>query len=142
MIFLEKKPNGYVYTDLYKKKCFDTIRDVIAGGTYFLLKREYTNPESVILVSSAYYDYVNSLITVQPYARNVIEISDDYVSENIFKLASVINDVNNLYDVYTIVNTMPYTEDVTIYPSIIKGYLINKTSFNALLTAASIPNIL
>ena len=141
MIFVEKKPNGYVYIDLYKKKCFDTLRDVVAMSSPTEFKREYTNPENLMFVPSAYYDNVMGLIAVPPYSQEVVEISDDYVAENIHKLAEVVNDQNFLQNTYKIVNTASYSEDANVFPSVTRGYIINKASLNALLTAALLPTI-
>lgn len=141
MIFVAKKPNGYVYIDLHKKKCFDTIRDVIAIAAPVEFKREYNSLESLILVPSAYYANLMSLIVAQPYAQVVIEVTDDYVADNIHKLAEVVNNQNSLKNTYKIVNTISHSEGATTFPSVIRGYILNKTSFNALLTAAALPVI-
>lgn len=153
MIFIQKKPYGYIYTDLYKKRCFDTIRDINTNKTFAEFKREvaasitpilkpieHTGLESVVFVSSFYYDYALGLAVVLPYTETVIEIADDYLAENIYKLADLVNSESYApYKTYKVFNTASFTEDYNAIPSITRGYLLNKAQFNLLMVAAGLP---
>lgn len=137
MIFLEKKPNGYVYTDLYKKRCFETLRDFTATEKYVELKREYDSSESVVFVTKTYMDYADELIINLPYAEEVLEVTDDYVSENVFKIAKLIKDSKVPYKTYKVFSTAPYKIDAAKIEGKVIGYLLNKEQFDALLLAVT-----
>ncbi len=135
MIFLKKKPNGYVFTDLYKKRCFETLRDFTTTESYTELKRHYDSKESIFFVTKKYMDAADEAIINLPYAEELIDVSDDFVSENIFKIAKVIQENSVPYKTYRLFSTASYKVDAKNIEGLVIGYLLNKEQFDALLTA-------
>lgn len=140
MIFLSKKPNGYVYTDLYKKKCLETLRDFVATKTYATLKREYASSEEIVFITKDYMDYAKATIITMPYVETLSQISDDYLSQNIFGLASKVIS-GSPYNTYAIMDTASYSYTYsikTVVASKVKGYLVSRKTFNALQAALGV----
>lgn len=136
MIFLKKKPNGYVYTDLYKKNCFDNLRD-LEKVSYLEIKKDSSSNESIFYVSESYIEYADSIVISLPYAHVVKEITDDKLSEEVFKLAKEIVNQKSPYNTLKIINTKEFSVGVDINKPKNRGYLMNKNQFNALLIAVN-----
>lgn len=151
MITINKKPTGYVFNDFMNHRIFLTIDQLNAAGTYEAVARTSGVEPSFYFLAKSYYDTITAALAGAevelPYTEKFAEMTDDYISQNIFKILDymkgrpqveqhlsdvIANGRDSGYLTIKIVNTKKYSVDgVEAQPQVL-GYLMIKEQFEAL----------
>lgn len=152
MITINKKPDGYVFNDFMNHRIFLTIDQLNAAGTFEPVARTSGAEPAFYYLAKSYYDTIIAAFGEEelPYSERFAEMTDDFISQNIFKILDYMRGrpqvPQNLSDVIAngrdsgyltikIVNTKRYSVDGTEVQNQILGYLMIKDQFDALIEA-------
>jgi hypothetical protein len=142
VVTILKKPEGYVYADFMKPRCFLTLDQLNSLNSYEPVKRNSIDElPTLYYVSKKYYeDTAASLGTNMP-AASQIEITDDFLAATIFSVAKQLTSGSV---VGKIINTKSYSTGILVggkqfnlstVPSEVRGYMVSKEQFDAIQAA-------